>query len=685
MNDVLRPTYQELESRCKELQTEILGSMVVRQDLIDMRNVLDRDLDCFKAIQSYSRRAIQARDLTALSELTVESIIEAFSVESAALFMRRNGALEMRSAYGMANTAGGCRLGLSHVQVRNLKEAGTALIEKVNAETVPWAGFGLDQVILSPFLDSVGELEGLLVGGISETKSPYYDPLSNEIIPSFMVFTQQFSSSFHNLQSQELIREQVRDLERMVTELSSLHTIGTAITSILEMDQLLDAVLDTIVNDLGYDRAMVMLADLDRNLLSHGRAIGSDEIVRYIEALELPLNEKKSALARVVLSGKPLLVDDMNATDVATNEEVIAVLNTRSFLAVPLTIQRRSIGVMAVDNYNTGKKLTRHDTHLMTTLAGQVAISIENAGLYNDMKALNESLEMEIKEREQAQVALSKAHAELEQRVTERTAELSTANRQLWQEVEERLRIESELKKARDAAESASRAKSDFLANMSHELRTPMNAVIGFSEMILDGIYGNASKQIIDAVREIQQSGVHLLDLINDVLDISKIEAGRMVLNLEENAPEDPIEAVVGRMTSLANEKGLALLPDLQEELPTFDFDLQRITQVLQNLVGNAVKFTRSGEIRIGAKTQEHEVHFWVSDTGIGISGDDCEHIFSEFQQADSSINREAQGTGLGLAISKRFVEMHGGRLWVESEVGVGSTFRFSLPVRRSR
>jgi len=188
---------------------------------------------------------------------------------------------------------------------------------------------------------------------------------------------------------------------------------------------------------------------------------------------------------------------------------------------------------------------------------------------------------------------------------------------------------------------------------------------------------------VLEAVAEIQQSGMHLLGLINDVLDISKIEAGRMVLNLSENAPEEPIDAVVGRMMSLAKEKGLELHIETDKELPTLDFDLQRITQVLLNLVGNAIKFTHCGEIRIGARTQEHEIEFSVSDTGMGIPKADQDRIFSAFQQADSSISREAQGTGLGLAISKRFVEMHGGRIWVDSEFGRGSVFRFTLPVRR--
>jgi signal transduction histidine kinase len=256
-------------------------------------------------------------------------------------------------------------------------------------------------------------------------------------------------------------------------------------------------------------------------------------------------------------------------------------------------------------------------------------------------------------------------------------------NSNLFQALHEEIeKTNQELEKARKAAEAANRSKSDFLANMSHELRTPLNSVIGFAEMILDEIYGEVPSEIREVVGEIQKSGEHLLGLINDVLDISKIEAGHIELKLSENAPEDPIEVAIGRTASLAKAKGLELIAEIHDELPHCTFDHQRITQVLFNLAGNAIKFTREGEVRIGAKTDGEDLLFWVSDTGIGIPKSELENIFNEFQQADSSVTREAQGTGLGLAIAKRFVEMHGGAIWVESEVRVGSTFWFTLPLR---
>ncbi len=455
-----KPTYEEL-------QAQILQSMTVKQDLINARNALDRDLERFRAIQKFSTTAIQLQDPRDLAILTIEAAIEAFEVECGALFIRTEAEplLRLEAFYGIPSTSTGCTLNEEWIAQHGLERSESAFVEWAGQRD-PWSTFGLHQVMVAPFYNSEVGLVGVLACGNSRAKRDYYPELDDDVLPSFMVFTQQAATTMHNLKSRELIREQVRDLQH--------------------------------------------------------------------------------------------------------------------------------------------------------------------------------------------------ARDELEQRVAERTAQLSAANR----------------------------AKTSFLANMSHELRTPMNAVIGFSEMILDGIYGRPNTRIREAVREIQQSGEHLLALINAVLDISKIEAGRMELSLEEQCPAACITTVAGHMSGLARERGLALIVDPSPPLPQCRFDLQRIVQVLLNLVGNAIKFTRSGEIRLGvelghadARTSEPMVVFRVSDTGIGIAPCDQELIFSAFEQSHTTIAGEGQGSGLGLAISKRFVEMHGGRIWVESAIGTGSTFRFSLPV----
>jgi signal transduction histidine kinase len=252
---------------------------------------------------------------------------------------------------------------------------------------------------------------------------------------------------------------------------------------------------------------------------------------------------------------------------------------------------------------------------------------------------------------------------------------LAIQNARLFREVEE---------KGRQLA-VASRHKSQFLANMSHELRTPLNAVLGYTELILDETFGEVPEPIRDSLERARNSGQHLLGLINDVLDLSKIEAGQLTLSLADYAMEEVTQAVATGVESLAAEKKLALRVTVPSDLPPGRGDSRRIAQVLLNLVGNALKFTEAGEVRVAVTVSDGAFVVSVTDTGPGISEADQAKIFEEFQQADSSSTRKKGGTGLGLAIAKRIVELHGGRIWVESAVGRGSTFRFALPVRVER
>jgi signal transduction histidine kinase len=228
----------------------------------------------------------------------------------------------------------------------------------------------------------------------------------------------------------------------------------------------------------------------------------------------------------------------------------------------------------------------------------------------------------------------------------------------------------------------ASQAKSDFLANMSHELRTPMNAILGFTEMLLDDVYGEVPAEVRSPLEDVQACGRQLLRLINDVLDLSKIEAGRMELSLTDYSVAEVVETARTSLRSLAAEKGLEFTAEVQPDIPLAYGDGKRITQCLTNLVGNALKFTKEGTVAIRAGLDGERVVYSVTDTGIGIAPDQLDHIFGEFRQVDAGISREFGGTGLGLSITKTFVELHGGRIWVESEPGRGSTFHFAIPLR---
>jgi len=250
---------------------------------------------------------------------------------------------------------------------------------------------------------------------------------------------------------------------------------------------------------------------------------------------------------------------------------------------------------------------------------------------------------------------------------------LAIQNARLFREIEEKSR----------QIEAANRHKSEFLANMSHELRTPLNAIIGFSEVLQERLFGELNEKQAEYTSDILTSGQHLLSLINEILDLSKVEAGRMELELE---PFDLPLAIDNARTFVrerAVKHGITLDVDVDDRLGEYVGDERKIKQILLNLLSNAVKFTpERGRISIGANKTDSGVEISVSDTGIGIAPEDQPKIFEEFRQVGSDSTHKTEGTGLGLTLAKKFVELHGGKIWVESEVGKGSTFIFTLPER---
>jgi signal transduction histidine kinase len=246
----------------------------------------------------------------------------------------------------------------------------------------------------------------------------------------------------------------------------------------------------------------------------------------------------------------------------------------------------------------------------------------------------------------------------------------------------ENTRLFNEIAQKSRELEIASQHKSQFVANMSHELRTPLAAMLGYAELMQEGFYGNQSEKSMDALIRIRSNGKHLLGLINTVLDIAKIESGQFTLNMAEYAMEGIVETVRSATESLAQNKKLALKTEVAKPLPIGLGDEQRLTQVLLNLVGNAIKFTDRGEVLVTAKAVNGHFNVTVADTGPGIPPAEQTRIFEQFHQVDSSLTKAKGGTGLGLAIAKQIVEMHGGRIWVESTLGKGSTFQMELPTR---
>jgi signal transduction histidine kinase len=249
---------------------------------------------------------------------------------------------------------------------------------------------------------------------------------------------------------------------------------------------------------------------------------------------------------------------------------------------------------------------------------------------------------------------------------------LAMNNARLFREVDEKGR----------ALAIANEHKTQFFANMSHELRTPLNGILGFAELLVDGLYGTLPAKALEVLERIQKDGKHLLGLINDVLDISKIEAGQLTLALDNYSMQGIVETVVASTGSLARAKGIEVKATVSPDLPVGYGDERRLTQVLLNIVGNAIKFTDTGSVEIRANARDGHFTIAVQDTGPGIPTEDQVRIFEEFQQVDNSITRQKGGTGLGLSIARRLINVHGGHIDLESTPGVGSTFNIVLPLR---
>ena len=357
----------------------------------------------------------------------------------------------------------------------------------------------------------------------------------------------------------------------------------------------------------------------DGEQLRHAAGFGDLPVKTQV----FPLN-RESAAGRAVIDGRPVHVEDIHQErgEFPLAYELAARAGWRTNLTVPLLRESRALGAIGLRR-NHVRPFTDKQIALLQTFADQAAIAIQNARLFREIQEKSKQLEV------------------------------------------------------------ANKHKSDFLANMSHELRTPLNAIIGFSEVLLERMFGEVNEKQADYLKDIHESGKHLLSLINDILDLSKIEAGRMDLELSTFHLPSAISNAMTLIRERAQRHGIALGMKLDTRLGEFQADERKVKQILLNLLSNAVKFTPDGgRVDVAAALNGKFLEVSVRDTGIGIAAEDQSKVFGEFVQVGRDYTRKAEGTGLGLALTKRFVELHGGTIQLKSEVSQGSTFTFTLPIR---
>jgi len=440
-------------------------------------------------------------------------------------------------------------------------------------------------------------------------------------------------------------------------DLATVMKAAQALSGEIVLGNLLTTLMQILLENAGAETGILIL-EKDTNLLieATGRVNQNEISVQQSIPVETSQQLPLSVINYVRQTQENVVLDDATREGLFTTDEYILTHQPKSVLCAPIVHQSKLIGILYLENNLTTSAFTAERVEVLQLLSAQAAISIENARLYQDLAAANADLR-------QSHEQLEDYSKTLEAKVQERTV-------QLQQEVRDRQRAE-------EIAQSANRAKSEFLANMSHELRTPLNGILGYSQIFQKD--RALSEQQKSRITIIHQCGEHLLTLINDVLDLSKIEARKLELYPSTFHFGEFLQSMVEICRIKAEQKGISLIYQPLSPLPEFiQADDKRLRQVLLNLLGNAVKFTETGAIVFKVGYHEQKVRFQVEDSGIGIASDQLDEIFQPFQQVGEN-SRKTEGTGLGLAISGQLIGMMGGKIQVKSTLGVGSTFWFDL------
>jgi len=449
---------------------------------------------------------------------------------------------------------------------------------------------------------------------------PEPGPFSDNQIALLQTFADQAVIAIENVRLFKELEARTTDLTRSVGELKALGEIGQAVSSTLDLETVLRTIVARANELAGMDGGAIYEYDEAREEF---HLHTTDRLpTELVDALRTsPIRKGEGAIGKLAVTGEPVEIRDIMDEGVYQSRvrEILIRTGYRSLLAVPLLREDHLLGGLSVNRKSAGE-FSPEVIDLLKTFATQSALAIQNARLFR---------------------------------------EIGDKSRQL---------------------EVASQHKSEFLANMSHELRTPLNAIIGFSEVLSERMFGEINDKQAEYLADILESGRHLLALINDILDLSKIEAGRMELELAEFNLPGAIDNTLTLLRERAHRRGITLERAIDDHVGKISADERKVKQVLLNLLSNALKFTpEGGRIGVRADLRDGVIEVSVTDTGVGIAPEDQATVFEEFRQVGASA-KKVEGTGLGLAISRKFIELHGGKIWVTSRLGSGSTFAFTLP-----
>jgi signal transduction histidine kinase/DNA-binding response OmpR family regulator len=460
-------------------------------------------------------------------------------------------------------------------------------------------------------------LDGEVVGVLSVWRTQV-DPFSGRALEVLTTFAAQAALAVRTVDLVRTLESRTGELGRKVNQLEALGAVGQAVSSSLNLTEVLNTIITQAVQLSGTDGGSIYEFDEDPREFRVETVCGtSPEVLDALRRTRIGLDD--TFLGKAATLGRPMELPDLRNVPLDPHLSVLAEGGWRSLVAVPILREGRIIGAMVVRRHTPGH-VPQEICDLLETFASQSSLALINAQLYRQLEQQSAALEV------------------------------------------------------------ASRHKSEFLASMSHELRTPLNAIIGFSEVLLERMFGELNERQDDYLRDIWSSGKHLLELLNDILDLSKIEAGQMVLNRSEFAVRESLEYCLSLVRERALKQRILLSLEVDPGVGLLDADRLRFRQVVLNLLSNAVKFTPDGgRVGVRASIRDEDLVVEVADTGPGVAAEDRQRIFDSFQQG-ARLPGQTEGTGLGLTLSKRILELHGGRIWVENEAGKGSTFGFALP-----